>query len=191
MKQQSDNRARAWTAVVYPESAPSNWREYLDDQHLAWIESPLHDKDTDDNGELKKPHWHILLIFVSKKSYMQIKEALSALHTPNPQKCVNLRGMVRYFAHIDNPEKFQYSVKDIKAHGGADVSKYLTVSGTEKLRAISEMQEWIKENNCTELTQLANYALDQHFDDWYEVLTTKSTVFLNAYIRSMRHQERR
>jgi hypothetical protein len=53
------------------------------------------------------------------------------------------------------------------------------------------MQEWIEENNCTELTQLADYALKERFDDWYEVLATQSTVFLNAYIRSMRHQKRR
>ena len=68
-------------------------------------------------------------------------------------------------------------MNEIKAHGGADIAKYLTVNGVEKLRAISEMQEWIEENNCTELTQLADYALKERFDDWYEVLATQSTVF--------------
>ena len=43
----SSEKGRDWTFVVYPESAPSNWRELLDDTHLRWIESPLHDKDLD------------------------------------------------------------------------------------------------------------------------------------------------
>ena len=47
----SSEKGRDWTFVVYPESAPSNWRELLDDTHLRWIESPLHDKDLDADGE--------------------------------------------------------------------------------------------------------------------------------------------
>ena len=59
----SSEKGRDWTFIVYPESAPDNWRELLDDTHLRWIESPLHDKDVNEDGEIKKPHWHILLSF--------------------------------------------------------------------------------------------------------------------------------
>ena len=34
-----DNRARNWSLVVYPESAPENWRDILDDYHIPWVES--------------------------------------------------------------------------------------------------------------------------------------------------------
>ena len=58
----SDNRARIWAAVVYPDSAPENWRQLLDDLHIEWVESPLHDRDVNETtGELKKAHWHIVL----------------------------------------------------------------------------------------------------------------------------------
>ena len=40
--------------IVYPESAPSNWRDTLNKTHLRWIESPLHDKDVNADGEVKK-----------------------------------------------------------------------------------------------------------------------------------------
>lgn len=190
-KSQKETRSRSWVFVVYPESAPKDWRTILDKQGMTWVESPLHNKDVNPDGEVKKEHWHVLLMFQTLKSYGQMQEIAHELRSPNPQKCMNIRGMVRYFAHLDNPEKYQYPVNEIKAHGGADIAKYLTANGVEKLRAISEMQEWIEENNCTELTQLADYALKERFDDWYEVLATQSTVFLNAYIRSMRHQKRR
>ena len=53
----ADSRARNWSLVVYPESAPENWRDILDDYHIPWVESPLHDKDINPDGEIKKAHW--------------------------------------------------------------------------------------------------------------------------------------
>ena len=49
------------------------------------------------------------------------------------------------------------------------------------------MQDWIDETGCTEFHELARYARNERFDDWYDVIATQSTVFLNAYIRSKRH----
>ena len=69
-----DDRARTWTFIVYPESAPQNWRELLDECHVSWVESPLHDKDVNPDGTVKKPHWHIILLFDGNKSYEQVKE---------------------------------------------------------------------------------------------------------------------
>ncbi|MDU7039740.1 MAG: Rep family protein, partial [Lactococcus lactis] len=66
MAKKKDTRTRNWTFFVYPESAPSNWREILDSYHVPWIESPLHDKDVNSDGEIKKAHWHVLLMFSSK-----------------------------------------------------------------------------------------------------------------------------
>ena len=48
-----DDRARTWTFIVYPESAPQNWRELLDECHVSWVESPLHDKDVNPDGTVK------------------------------------------------------------------------------------------------------------------------------------------
>ena len=60
-----DGRYRQWTIVVYPESAPADWRDKLNG--LQWVESPLHDKDTNPDGSVKKQHWHIM-IFLDRKS---------------------------------------------------------------------------------------------------------------------------
>ena len=67
-KARGSDRTRNWTVVVYPESAPDNWREYVDDLHIEWVESPLHEFDSNATGEVKKPHWHLLLMFGGVKS---------------------------------------------------------------------------------------------------------------------------
>ena len=53
------SRTRNWNIVVYPDSAPAGWRDYMDSLQIEWVESPLHDKDCNATCELKKPHWQI------------------------------------------------------------------------------------------------------------------------------------
>ena len=89
-----DERTRNWTFLVYPESAPENWRDILDEEHIQWVESPLHDKDDNANGEQKKPHWHILLLFEGNKSYEQVKELTDKLHATIPQKCASAQALL-------------------------------------------------------------------------------------------------
>jgi len=62
-KGEKETRCRNWTFVLYEDSAPVNWRDILDDEHIEWIESPWHDKDVNANGEPKKKHKHIALLY--------------------------------------------------------------------------------------------------------------------------------
>ena len=66
-------RTRNWMILVYPESAPENWRDIISAEQVQWIESPLHDKDVftelDEKGnpehkagQTKKPHYHIMIM---------------------------------------------------------------------------------------------------------------------------------
>ena len=119
-------RARGFVFVIYPESAPSNWRDILDSYHISWAESPLHCFDVDPGtGELKKPHIHICLFFKGVKTYEQVKELTDSLNGTIPINFNSIRGMIRYFAHLDNPEKYQYPVDQIIGHCGFDVRRYL------------------------------------------------------------------
>ena len=53
-------RSRGWACIVYPESAPENWTETLNEAHIETLISPLHDKDVTAEGSPKKPHYHVL-----------------------------------------------------------------------------------------------------------------------------------
>lgn len=191
MAEKKDTRTRNWTFFVYPDSAPENWRDILNEMHMPWIESPLHDKDVDANGELKKAHWHILLLFGSKKSYEQVREVTLRLKAPNPQKVMNLKGVVRYFAHMDDPDKFQYSKSEIIGHAGADPLIYLSASSGERYELIKEMISFVKENEVDEIQDLIDYAMENRFDDWFPLLCDNSAFIMNNYIKSIRHRVRR
>ena len=182
-----DNRARTWAAVIYPDSAPKNWKELLDDQHIAWACSPLHEFDTNATGEVKKAHWHIVLSFDGKESYEQICDILAPLNAPIPQRCHDLRGMVRYFAHLDNPEKHQYNVAEIEPHGGLDIAIALQPSASERYALIGEMVDFVKAERITEFKDLMDYALANRREDWFPLLCDSCSFVMQQYIKSQRH----
>lgn len=188
-KSRGHDRTRIWAAVVYPDSAPENWRDILDDYHIEWAESPLHEFDTNPTGEVKKAHWHIVLAFDGPKSFEQVSELLSPINCPIPQRCHSLKGAVRYFAHLDNPEKHQYSVSEIRAHGGFDVTAALAPSSSERYEIISEMIEFVKAAGVTEFQDLMDYAVEQHRDSWFPLLCDSCSFVMQQYIKSQRHRQ--
>lgn len=187
---QKETRTRAWNIILYPESEPDNWREILDDLHIGWVESPLHEFDSNPTGERKKPHRHITLFFGGVKSYDQVRELTAPLNGPIPQRCHDARASVRYMAHMDNPEKFQYNPKDIKAHGGADLDALLAPTASERKEIIKEMILWVKETGCIEYQDLMDYAIEKSSDRWYPILLDSGSYVLQMYIRSQRHREK-
>lgn len=184
MAKAKDIRSRNWVFIVYPDSAPKNWREILDGYHVQWIESPLHDKDTNPDGTIKKAHWHVVLLFGSKKSFQQVKEITDELHAPIPQKVVNLKGQVRYLIHLDNPEKYKYSRDKIIGHCGADVDGYFQLSYSLKNELLWDMIKYIRENNVTSFAQFLGYIQDSEQCDWFDVAMNRNTLALKTVIDS-------
>lgn len=183
-----ETRTRNWSCIVYPESAPEHWRDFLDDLHIEWVESPLHEFDTNPTGEVKKAHWHILLMFGGVKSYDQVMEAIQPLNCPAPQRCHNAKSMVRYFAHLDNPDKFQYNITDIVAHGGVDVADLLKPSSAERYTIIRDMCDYCAMEGITEFYELMDYAMAEKFDTWFPLLCDNSAYVVNQYIKSNRER---
>lgn len=178
---------RNWRVVLYPDSVPPNWREYLDSLNLQWYESPLHEHDMSADGSPKKPHWHLVFCFEGKKSYKQLLRILKPLNGPIPKVADNLRGAVRYLAHIDNPEKYQYPASQIICHGGADLEKYLVADSYHRKILLREMQAYVRANNIFEFADLMDYAAQERFEDWYQLLIDNSAMVMDKYICSLRN----
>lgn len=185
---QGKARTRNWTFVIYPESVVSNWRDVLDDEHIQWVESPVHDKDTNPEGEIKKAHIHILLMYDGVKSYNQILEITQKINASVPQKCGSAKGLVRYMIHMDNPEKYQYSRADIIGHGGVDILDMLKPTSGSRYEMFKEMTEFILDNDIREYEDLWIYAMQNRYDDWFQLLADNGTFAINNFIKSRRHK---
>lgn len=174
---------------MYPESAPKNWRDVLDDEHIQWVESPLHDKDVNEGDtEVKKPHHHILLTFEGVKTFEQIKAITDRLNSPIPQQAHSVKGLVRYMAHLDNPEKHQYDKADIIGHGGADVAELLKPTSADRYAFIREMRAYVITHAVMEFCDLFDYAAENRFDDWFPLLCDNCAYIMGQYIKSCRNR---
>lgn len=178
-----DGRTRTWAMVVYPDSVPENWKEILQEQHVPVLISPLHDCDKNADGEPKKPHWHVLLMYNGKKSRKQIDELAEDLNAPRPQPVSDKRGYARYLIHADNPEKFQYDARDVTALGGADFTQFI-LGAADTDTALGEMMDWCVDQGCYSFYRLSLYARDNR-PDWFRVITSCRTVFLVNWLKSM------
>jgi len=187
-EEQKDNRTRNWNFILYPESAPENWRDIIDETHIEWVESPLHDKDVNPDNTVKKAHHHITLLFPSKKSYEQVKEITDSVNAPIPEKCKSVKGSIRYMVHKDHPDKYQYNWNDIKCHGGADLSSLCGPTATERIQIQKDIVNFICDNDIIELCDLVDCCLKIGNDDWLNVIMNFSTMFLNNFIKSRRHK---
>lgn len=171
-----DVRARVWTMIVYPESAPKNWKEIIDNEHIQWC-CVLHDKDVNPDGTKKKPHYHVVLVFQGKKSFSQINAICQKLNGPVPQKVQSTIGTMRYLIHKDNPEKHQYDVKDVEVHGGLDYLSYFETTASE--RALKkEIIDYINDYAIIHYIDLVNIAEDKS-DRWFDYVTEHTFLFKN------------
>lgn len=183
----SKKRSNQWTFIVYPESAPENWRDIINELHIEWVESPLHDKDLNPDGNIKKAHYHVYVKFASLKSYNQVLEMFQEkIQCTVPLVVHSGRSLVRYFAHLDNPSKFQYDETTIVPHGGADLKDLLTKTFSEESSILSEIENFIIEKKVNDLISLVYYAT-RYRKDWIDIIRRKNTFYINSIIKSVRH----
>lgn len=189
-KGNKDTRTRNWTVVVYPESAPENWRNIFNTLHIEGVVSPLHDSDTNGAEEEKKAHWHVLIMFGGVKSYQQVLEAIQPLNCPAPQRVHSVKSLVRYFLHLDQPDKHQYNASDLEVFGGVDIQELLRPSMSERYTMIADILDFIDNNELTEFTDLLRYARTDRREDWFPLLCDSSTYLISTYLKSRRHQKK-
>lgn len=109
-------RSRLYVAVLYPD----------DDSHVECMEklqtngynfaAILHDKDVyedgDHKGELKKPHWHIVVRFKNAVWNTAVAKELGI--TPNYlEACKDQDASLLYLVHYGKEEKAQYDYEEV------------------------------------------------------------------------------
>lgn len=186
----NDVKKRNWAFVVYPESAPEDWRERLQKTGLQCAISPLHDKDTNPDGEPKKPHYHVILVYGSPTTYNNVKALTNGqLGQTVPQPLEQVRGYYRYLTHADNPEKAQYSAGDIQLINGFDIRDFVEMTKSEVSKYCRELLTFIRDNDIMEYADLLDILLDggEATADLFDVASSH-TLFLTKYIASRRYK---
>lgn len=134
------SQSRNFHLVLYPDSATYLttwvlWDGVVNLKYCSKYAFCLHDKDEDEEGNLKKAHYHLVL---SCKYPVKYSDLLN--HLELPSNCVTLpdskhsprsyRDMVRYLIHADSPKKYQYEIDNITAN--FDLSTFFDADSQDK-----------------------------------------------------------
>lgn len=132
MARDKQQRGQNFGIILYPENedhmkALDHVKRYAPVMEWTWF-AILHDRDkfeTETAEEEKKPHYHLVVIGEARRTVKSMAERLQLPPEYNFIECLNSnpRGMLRYLTHMDHPEKYQYSPKDVI--GSTDYSRYL------------------------------------------------------------------
>lgn len=135
--------------LIYPDSVDHIADEiikYVQDNY--WDKYPcayiLHDKDIDDNGVLKKPHYHLPVKFPNRRQINAVAKELNI-----PENLIQWRsdwdGTIEYLVHSDKLDKHLYEWDEVKAN--FDLTKYKSeFGGFDDISNLNIILEWIKNN---------------------------------------------
>lgn len=183
----SDLKKRNWTMVLYNDSCAKDWEEYLNTTGIPYAYA-YHDQDKTELGEHKKNHYHILICYDGPTTYNSAKELADRVGAANGviQPVGSVRGMVRYFCHLDNPDKHQYNESIIQCRNGFDPKDYFSLTVSQQKAFKRKVTEFIRDNQIEEYGELIDTLMDSDEMDMYDV-ATQNVFYFTQYIKSKKN----
>lgn len=153
----ADKNCRCFLGILYPDAENYDCQEVLKRlplvfQSYAYI---LHDKDSDSQGVLKKPHFH----WVGRRIPSLLSTVVNLLGVPENsiEYCHSFRASIRYLPHLDDPDKFQYPIEAVQ---GSFPARYLK-EVVEESEFVASALAAIYDNKIESIRQLQAFALEQ------------------------------
>ncbi|MDE6020472.1 MAG: replication protein [Ruminococcus sp.] len=183
----STNSHKYWSFLVYPESAISDWRQKIVERGLAFAVSPLHEYDVTSEGQLKKPHHHVLIPYPNSTTFNNVKNlTVDELRCTIPKPIDNISGAYDYLTHKRNPEKFQYDENLIELWNGFDINELITLSERDRDELFSSIELEIERYNIKEYRELLMF-YTIHEDYARKNFVRSHTFHFKGYLESSRH----
>lgn len=173
-------KGRHFAYVVYPESAPADWIEQLQQTGLSFVVSPLHDKDVDPTGTLKKPHYHVIISWGNTTTYRAARGLCNKIRCPRPQMLKSPNAMYRYMQHLDNPDKYQYTDIPTTYNGWV---RPLNAADVVQLKR--EIWGMVYTQDCQEYGELLMVCAE-HGSEYFDVASSH-TIFFSKICDGYRH----
>ena len=167
-------RDRTMALLLYPEDVTHQKaiEKIKQSYDYAYI---LHDKDCDDDGVIKKAHWHIVLRFKNQQWNSAIAKDLGI--TPNYiEKCKNFDNALQYLIHYNDSDKYQYSLDEVKGNLKSRLKEKINVSNKTEGEKVMELIEYIeKSDKKVSVKELAKFCAENGY--WSE-FRRSATIFI-------------
>ena len=137
-------------------------KQYSTIKEYAYI---LHDKDIDDKGKLKKPHYHVYLWFNSATDISQVATWFGIPENMIKKIKGRKKDVLKYLSHKNAPTKYQYDETEITTN--IDLTKYTN-----------------DENDYSRLSDFNNYSYAEHINYLYETFKDKERIRAFEFLKA-------
>ena len=193
-------KSKYFCALLYPDSTTYDVDKIikaLAEEHLTFAVSPLHDRDLEDDGSLKKAHFHLLLAYSSATTLNNIRGWFAVCGMPESdlhsvRVCASAVGYYRYLTHKDNPEKAQYNDNDICVFNDSDeLFKKFGCSESDKIDRLVRIFQIVDELNTISFHNLVQYLMINE-RELFKLLTSSSAlaICVKEYQRSLEYEQK-
>lgn len=173
--------------------------KFSPDDVWKWCESHL-DPETGDLdmayvdsapyvGKPKKPHVHILFMMRSKKSVEDMSTLFDLIDIRPTMwdRAEDPFSMVRYFAHLDSPDKYPYNPYDIHGFGGIKLDCLVMDDSKSRMHELTGLiMDLIDEKQIRYFWQLVHYIRREYPDPEMEACVYGKHALFNSVIKSKR-----
>ena len=178
MEKTKKEKSRNFNLLMYPDCEEHKNAMELIQQIGYKYACILHDKDVDvETGEIKKAHWHVVLSLGNSASGRYASGIAKELGiTENyVQICKNKKGSLRYLLHIDDNEKYQYNIDEVKGCLKAELVKTMADEESECVK-VSILIEYIEKS--TKKISVMEFSKFCVKTGYWDVFRRSSSIFL-------------
>lgn len=199
-------KARFFSGLVYPDSAPDDWRQQLEDSLGMWLISPLHDPDVTDESvsqqsgtaldpnRVGKLHWHVMYCHGNTISAAAAREIFPdwvyTSKIPNKFMVTAACNLARYFCHLDQPKKQQFPgdpYELLTALNGFPLSLDRQLTSREKRQMRLDVQALVDARSFTEFADLSRFLGVTHDWEMFDFVNDNYG-WAVAYLQSVRNK---
>ncbi len=133
-----------FTLVMYEDDKEFNkqMEEIQQTKEAIWIK---HDKDTNEEGDIKKCHYHVVLKLKSACTISALSKKLGVgEHMIEPVK-KSLNSCLKYLIHFGDDTKYNYDKEDVKSNSDALKRRFLDLvaKDTPEIEKIDTIEQFI------------------------------------------------
>lgn len=150
---------RKFTAILYPDSEEYDYNEVLDKltgwgyDEWAYI---VHDRDTKEDGTLKKKHAHVILKKSTPTALGTIARQLG-ISSNYVQRVRNWKRMVLYMTHDEQSDKVKYELEELISSDPKKFEAYF--KDEDESEQARRILDYITESGCMSYIQLLDWCV--------------------------------
>lgn len=164
----NNKRVRNYLGVIYEddERFDNQLFNLSQEKDAIWIK---HDKDLDDEGNVKKPHYHFVIQLKNACTLSSIAKRLEV--NENMLEYVkNVNSSLKYLIHYNDDNKYNYDMNDVQSNSEKLKRRFLDLVSkdtpeTDKMVSIYEFIH--KQNDYIDFNILFKYAVKNNIWDAY------------------------